>query len=195
LAEAARSGSCRHAKGHGALPASEKRCPLDVRIDEEVDCGSYVAALPAMLRSQIPRARHLLIRRRCSRSTRPPRAILALHPTTRLAKDRGWIGERDQMTPTGSSWSSAVRRAGAAYPLLANYHPNLKLLGYQSGTMKGLWDNMRGLDLLVSLPFVKTNGFGAIGHRWAAQFSLPAVFDERSTSSSPVADSIPISTT
>ena len=26
----------------GRLPGSEKRCPLDVKVEEEVDCGSYV---------------------------------------------------------------------------------------------------------------------------------------------------------
>jgi hypothetical protein len=66
------------------------------------------------------------------------------------------------------------------YPLLANYHPDLKKLGYQSGTMKAIWDNIRGLDLLGSLPFVRTNGFGAIGHSLGGHNSVyTAVFDER----------------
>src|SRR5262245_10539691 len=26
----------------GPLPGKEKRCPLDVKVDEEVDCGSYM---------------------------------------------------------------------------------------------------------------------------------------------------------
>ena len=29
----------------GPLPGPEKRCPLDVKIDEEVDCGTYVRRL------------------------------------------------------------------------------------------------------------------------------------------------------
>src|SRR5205823_1150398 len=29
----------------GPLPGKEKRCPLEMRIDEEVDCGSYVRRL------------------------------------------------------------------------------------------------------------------------------------------------------
>ena len=66
------------------------------------------------------------------------------------------------------------------YPLLANYAPDLKALGYQSGTMKAIWDNIRGLDLLESLPFVSTNGFGAIGHSLGGHNSVfTAVFDER----------------
>ncbi len=51
------------------------------------------------------------------------------------------------------------------YPLLAKYQPDWKQLGWESGTLKAVWDNMRGLDLLASLPFVDhSNGFGAIGH-------------------------------
>ena len=67
-----------------------------------------------------------------------------------------------------------------AYPLLANYQPDLKALGYQSGTMKAIWDNMRGLDLLESLPYVKRGRFGTIGHSLGGHNSVyTAVFDER----------------
>ena len=47
------------------------------------------------------------------------------------------------------------------YPLLAKYQPDIKALGWESGTLKAVWDNMRGLDLLESLPFVKPSAFGA----------------------------------
>ena len=64
--------------------------------------------------------------------------------------------------------------------MLANYWPDLKALGYESGTMKSIWDNIRGLDLLASLPFVKTNGFGAIGHSLGGHNGVyTAVFDPR----------------
>ena len=66
------------------------------------------------------------------------------------------------------------------YPLLADYHPNLKQLGYQSGTMKAIWDNMRALDYLQTLPFVQTNAFGAIGHSLGGHNGIyTAMFDDR----------------
>jgi len=67
------------------------------------------------------------------------------------------------------------------YPLLADYAPDLQSLGYVSGTMKAIWDNLRALDLLASLPMVATNrGFGAIGHSLGGHNGLfTAVFDER----------------
>jgi hypothetical protein len=46
--------------------------------------------------------------------------------------------------------------------------------------MKAIWDNMRALDVLASLPYVRTNAFGAIGHSLGGHNALfTAVFDER----------------
>src|SRR5207237_6160302 len=67
-----------------------------------------------------------------------------------------------------------------AYPLMANHQPNLKSLGYQSGTMKGIWDNKRGLDLLAGLPMVDKRRIGAIGHSLGGHNAIyTAVFDDR----------------
>jgi len=67
-----------------------------------------------------------------------------------------------------------------AYPLMANYQPDLKALGYRSGTMKAIHDNMRALDLLETLPFVRKGHYGAIGHSLGGHNALfTAVFDQR----------------
>src|SRR5207237_7228903 len=67
-----------------------------------------------------------------------------------------------------------------AYPLLASYYPDLVQLGYSSGTMKAIWDNIRGLDLLESLPYVRRGRFAAIGHSLGGHNSIyTSVFDER----------------
>ena len=68
-----------------------------------------------------------------------------------------------------------------AYTMLANYWPDLKKLGHTSGTMKAIWDNIRGLDYLSTLKEVDTGqGFGAIGHSLGGHNSVyTAVFDER----------------
>jgi hypothetical protein len=70
-----------------------------------------------------------------------------------------------------------------SYPHLADYYPNLERLGYVSGTMKAIWDNIRGLDLLASLPYVDdSRGFGAIGHSLGGHNAIyTAVFDMRIT--------------
>src|SRR5205807_3270171 len=64
--------------------------------------------------------------------------------------------------------------------LMANYQPDLKALGYRSGTMKAIWDNIRALDLLESLAFVKRQRFGALGHSLGGHNAIfTAVFDPR----------------
>ena len=46
--------------------------------------------------------------------------------------------------------------------------------------MKAIWDNVRGLDFLESLPFVKRGKFGALGHSLGGHNAIyTAVFDER----------------
>ena len=166
----------------GPLPGKEKRCPLEVKIDEEADCGSYLRRLVSY--ASEPGARvpaYLLIPKRAlENQTRIP-AILALHQTHALGQ-KVVVGLGGS---TNDEYGVELAKRGYVvlappYPLLANYHPDLKSLGYQSGTMKAIWDNIRGLDFLESLPFVSTNGFAAIGHSLGGHNSVyTAVFDQR----------------
>jgi dienelactone hydrolase len=166
----------------GSLPGKEKRCPLDVKIDEEIDCGSYVRRFLSY--ASEPSARvpaYLLIPKAALSSREKFPAVLCLHQTHAMGQ-KVVVGLGNS---TNDEYGVALAKRGYVvlappYPLLANYHPDLKALGYQSGTMKAIWDNMRGLDLLESLPFVKTNGFGAIGHSLGGHNSVyTAVFDQR----------------
>jgi len=102
-------------------PASRpgEALPLDVRIDEEVDCGSYCGGLlsyAAEPESRVPA--YLLIPKKVLAQHTTARAILALHRPTRLAK-RPWLdwgsGTNDAY---GSSWSSAVTSCWRALPAL-----------------------------------------------------------------------------
>ena len=66
----------------GPLPGKAKRCPLDLRVEQETDCGSYVrrsityAAEPD---SRVPA--YLLIPKEALRAKKKWPAVLALHPT------------------------------------------------------------------------------------------------------------------
>ena len=67
-----------------------------------------------------------------------------------------------------------------AYPHLAQYRPDWAALGYASGTMKAIWDNVRGLDLLEDMEEVRTGGVGAIGHSLGGHNAIyTATFDAR----------------
>jgi dienelactone hydrolase len=49
------------------------------------------------------------------------------------------------------------------YPLLAENQTDPYPLGYLSGTMKGIWDHIRAVDLLESLSEVDSQRIGCIG--------------------------------
>ena len=169
----------------GPLPGAEKRCPLELKMDSEVDCGSYMrrfityASEPG---SRVP-AYLLLPKTVLAQRKRIP-AILALHPTDMEQ------GHRVVVDPVRAYYAAYARELAErgfvvlapAYPLMANYQPDLRALGYQSGTMKAIWDNVRALDLLETLSFVKKGKFGAIGHSLGGHNAIyTAVFDQRIT--------------
>src|SRR5262245_29007563 len=63
---------------------------------------------------------------------------------------------------------------------MGGYEPDLEKLGYRSTTMKAVWDNIRGIDLLESFPWVQRGGVGAVGHSLGGHNTVyTAVFDGR----------------
>jgi dienelactone hydrolase len=164
----------------GPLPA--RLGPVRAQVEEEADCGDYIrrritysyesgAAVPAFL---------LIPKRVLSLSNAAP-AVLALHQTHALGyKVVVGLGN----SPDDAYGVELAQRGyvvmAPSYPLLANYQPDLKKLGFTSGTMKAITDNMRGLDYLESLPFVRRGVFGAIGHSLGGHNSIyTAAFDSR----------------
>jgi hypothetical protein len=167
----------------GPLPGDAKRCTLDMRVEEEVDCGSYVRRFITYAsepNSRVPA--YLLIPKTALSGAKKSPAALALHPTHALGQ-KVVVGLAT--TTTNREYGQELAERGyvvlaPAYPLLANYQPDLKALGYTSGTMKAIWDNIRGLDLLESLPFVERGRFAAIGHSLGGHNSIyTAAFDQR----------------
>ena len=167
----------------GTLPGREKRCALDARIEHQKDCGGFeqrcitYASEPG---SRVPA--YLLIPKSALESgTRCP-AVLCLHPTDSEFGNRVVV---ETLRDNYPAYARELTERGLvtlspAYPLLANYQPKLKALGWQSGTLKAVWDNIRGLDLLETLSFVKHGSYGAIGHSLGGHNAIfTAVFDSR----------------
>src|SRR5262245_40754801 len=168
----------------GKLPGDAKRCALDVKVEEEVDGGTYVRRLITYASepgSRVPA--YLLIPKDALDGKTKASAALCLHGTNNVIGHGVVVGLGD--TPNRGYALELARRGYVTlapnYPLLAKYQPDLKKLGWESGTLKAIWDNMRGLDLLASLPFVdRTKGFGAIGHSLGGHNAVyTAVFDDR----------------
>lgn len=168
----------------GPLPGAEKRCPLDVQVREETDMGTYVRR--AITYASEPGSRvpaYLLIPKPLLGSANAKgNAILCLHPTDNTigCKVVVGLGGKEHRQYAAELAERGFVTLAPAYPLLADYQPDLAGLGYVSGTMKAIWDNMRGLDLLDSLPFVRRGNYAAIGHSLGGHNSVyTAVFDQR----------------
>ena len=167
----------------GPLPGREKRCVLDTRIEESRDCGNYERRLLTYASepgSRVPA--YLLIPKDSLVTRKKLPAILCLHPTDAQYGHRVAV---EKLRDNYRAYAHDLAERGfvvlaPAYPLMASYQPDLKALGWQSGTMKAIWDNKRGLDLLDSLPFVKHGKYGAIGHSLGGHNAMyTAVFDDR----------------
>lgn len=167
----------------GRLPGPERRCPLNVRIESETDLGTYVRQWLSYESEPGDRVPAYLLIPKSALGTHRRRfpAVLALHQThSEGQKVVVGLGH----SPDDEYGVELVQRGyvvlAPPYPLWANYQPDLKALGWESGTLKAVWNNMRGLDLLAALPYVRTNGFAAIGHSLGGHNGLfTAAFDER----------------
>jgi acetyl esterase/lipase len=167
----------------GKLPGPEKRGPLDPKTEEEVDAGKYVRRLVTYASepgSRVPA--YLLIPKDVLKGQRKAPAVLCLHGTDNVVGHGTVVGLGNR--PNRQYASELADRGYVClapnYPLLAKYQPDVKKLGWESGTLKAVWDNMRGLDLLASLPFVDGKALGTIGHSLGGHNSVfTAVFDDR----------------
>ena len=166
----------------GPLP-SKPLTPPKFTLLEEVDAGSYIrrlieyetdpgAVTPAFL---------CIPKRALMKGAQLP-AALCLHPTDDRVGHRVVLGLGGR---PGREYAHELAERGwvtlaPAYPLLAQYQPDLDQLGYLSGSMKAISDNRRGVDLLETLPFVQPGGFAAIGHSLGGHNAIfTAVWDER----------------
>lgn len=167
----------------GKLPGPEKVVPLDVKIEEEFDGGTYIRRL--ITYSSEPNCRtpaYLLIPKEFLAGRKKGPGVLVLHGTNMEVGHGSVVGLGT--TPNRGYAPELAERGYVVlapnYPIMARYQPDIKSLGWESGTLKAVWDNMRGLDLLESLPYVSSKSFGAIGHSLGGHNAVyTAVFDPR----------------
>jgi pimeloyl-ACP methyl ester carboxylesterase len=167
----------------GELPGREKRCRLDMRVESKTDCGSYERWLinyQSEPGGRVPA--YLCLPKTALTSRKRAPAILCLHPTDMQYGHRAVV---EKLRDNYRSYGHDLAERGfvvlaPAYPIMASYNPDLKALGWQSGTMKAVWDNKRGLDLLDAMPFVKRRNYGVIGHSLGGHNAIyTAVLDDR----------------
>lgn len=149
----------------GPLPKPDKPVSLDVKIEEEVSVGELTRRkISYQTDSTERRVKAFLFLPRVGQVSQP--AILCLHQTIGIGK-----GE-----PAGLGGSSnlhyGLHLAQRGYVTLAPDYPSFgeyqfdfaPAHGYTSGSMKAIYDNIRAVDLLQSLPEVDKDRIGCIGH-------------------------------
>lgn len=170
----------------GPLPGAAQRVPLDLKVERETDCGGYVRreiTYNAEPGSRVPA--YLLLPKAVLDGKGRAIGVLALMPTNNVEGNRPVVGLPGPNPRPGRNYGEELAQRGFVvlappYPHLADYKPDLEGLGYKSGTMKAVWDNIRALDVLAATPGVSPNGYGAIGHSLGGHNSIyTAVFDER----------------
>lgn len=166
----------------GALPGDAKRVPPDMQVTAEADAGNYVRRTLTYASEPGSRVPAILLVPKAALTGEPAPAILALHQTDFANANRSVCGLGGR--PTMFYGAELAQRGfvvlAPCYPTFPDRTDDPAKLGYTSCTMKAIWDNVRGLDLLESLPFVKRGGFGAIGHSLGGHNAIfTAAFDLR----------------
>ena len=165
----------------GPLPEPHRRVPLDVRVLGETAMDGYVRKKITYAADPDDRVPAYLLIPKATRSRGP--AMLCLPDSSRVGKDEpAGLGGRASL-----HYADELARRGYVclvpdYPSLGEYAYDFKSKGgdYASGSMKAVWNHIRGLDLLESLPEVSVNRIGCIGHGLGGQAALlTAVFDNR----------------
>ncbi|MFO0908424.1 MAG: alpha/beta fold hydrolase [Isosphaeraceae bacterium] len=173
-----------HILGHleavmGQLPGPERRVPLETRVE-----GTFET--PAFSRRKITFASEpgdrvpawLLVPRNLK--ARAP-GVLCLHQTTAIGKDEpAGLGGKTNLHYAKELAARGFVAIVPDYPNFGEYRVDPYKLGYASASMKGIWNHMRAIDLLVDLPEVDPDRLAVIGHSLGGHNAIfVGLFDPR----------------
>ncbi len=166
----------------GPVPVQWRALPLEMKIEEETVLPRFTRKRISFQAEPADRVSAWLLTPRGEAGRRA--GMLCLHQTTAIGKDEPAglggdpnlhyaleLAERGFVALAVDYWDFGDYRT-------RKYDPYDH--GYSSGTMKGIWNHMRALDLLESLPEVDGKRMGCIGHSLGGHNALwLAAFDER----------------
>ena len=166
----------------GKLPPRDALVPLDVLVSEKMETETYTRETITLASEPGDRTPAFLYVPKGMAPGEKRAGIVALHPTHTIGK--GIVdgqGERPNR-------AYAREMAERGYIVIA---PDYLSFGdytgydftkdrYESGTMKGIWNHMRCVDLLVSRGDVDVEKIGTIGHSLGGHNAIfLGVFDRR----------------
>lgn len=163
----------------GPLPAPSPLA-LDVKIEEIVETSTFRRERISFQGAEGDRVpAYLFIPK--SREGRKVPGILCLHETTAVGMEGpAGLGGKANLHYAMELAERGFVTLAPDYPNFGEYRFDCYAHGYASATMKGISNHQRAVDLLQSLPEVKTNQIGVIGHSLGGHNALfVAAFDPR----------------
>jgi dienelactone hydrolase len=163
----------------GPLPDASNKVSLDVQVAEEVQVGGYVRKKLTFAVEKDDRVpAYLLIP--IKRTGKVP-AVLCLHQTIKIGKSEpAGLGQNENLRYAVHLAERGYVTLAPDYPTFGDYQIDVYKRGYASASMKAIWNNMRAIDLLLSLPEVDPERIGCIGHSLGGHNSMfTAAFDPR----------------
>jgi dienelactone hydrolase len=165
----------------GPFPNSSQRVPLDIQVEKEEETPHYVRRKISFAVEPGDRVPAWLL---IPKDLKPPAAaMLCLHQTVNIGKDElAALGGRENRWFAHELADRGFVCLVPDYPSFGEYPYDFKTQGahYASGSMKAIWNNVRALDVLESLPEVDADRIGCLGHSLGGHNSLfTAAFDQR----------------
>ncbi|HEV3168181.1 MAG TPA: alpha/beta fold hydrolase [Isosphaeraceae bacterium] len=164
----------------GPLPGGERRVLLDVKFVETIDDNpAYTRKKLSFASEPGDRVPAWLLIPKAGRGPHP--AMLCLHQTVKIGKDEPvGLGGKPNLRYANELAERGYVTLAPDYPGFGEHDVDPYALGYASASMKAIWDNLRAIDLLTSLPEVDPGRIGVIGHSLGGHNAIfTAVFDER----------------
>ncbi len=165
----------------GALPGPVRRVPLDVKVLDEVKVGTLLRRKITFQSDPDDRVPAYIFLPPNEGKKKLP-AVLCLHQTTAVGMDEpaGIRGNADLKYALDLAERGFITIV-PEYPSFGTYKFDFKAkTAYVSGTMKAIWDNIRAVDVLETMPEVDASRIGAIGHSLGGHNAMfTAAFEPR----------------
>jgi dienelactone hydrolase len=163
----------------GPLPGEGDRVALEVRYTAEVRTPRYVRKKLTYVAEKGDRVPAWLLIP--SGLTGKAPAVLCLHQTVTIGKDEpAGLGKREELRYAVHLAERGYVTLAPDYPSFGEYPYDFSKSRHPSGSIKAVWNNMRAIDLLASLPQVDAKRIGCIGHSLGGHNAMfTAAFDER----------------
>lgn len=165
----------------GPLPSPMRRVTLDVKFVEEQRVGALIRRKIAFQSDPDDRVPAYLFLP-AEKPTKKLPAVLCLHQTTTGGmKEPAGLGGNPELKYALDLAQRGFITIAPDYPSFGEHKFDFsKKPAYASGSMKAIWDNIRVIDVLETIPEVDAERIGVIGHSLGGHNGMfTAVFEPR----------------